>query len=95
MNVRNDLQTIQPTSTDTQISPAERVSSASLEASAAAASDQAHLSSAASLASHTSSVSDVRAEKVQSIQAAIASGSYQVSSADVAQSLMGHMLGNS
>ena len=95
MNVRNDLQPTQPISTEAQISPVERVSSALSGASAAAASDQAHLSGVASLASHASSISDVRTEKVLSIQAAIASGSYQVSSADVAQSLMGHMLGNS
>ena len=37
--------------------------------------------------------SDVRMDKVASLQAAIASGSYQVSSSDVADSLIESMLG--
>ena len=56
--------------------------------------EEAHLSSAASLASHAASLPDVRTEKVQSVQAAIASGGYNISASDVANSLMGHMLSN-
>jgi flagellar biosynthesis anti-sigma factor FlgM len=39
-------------------------------------------------------ISDVRMEKVVRIRAAIASGSYRVSSADLAQKMIVHMLGN-
>lgn len=95
MNIRNDLQPIQPVSGDTQVSAAEKVPSASTASPAAAAGgDRADLSAAASLSSHAASLPDVRSEKVQSIQAAIAAGNYSVNSTDVAQSLMGHMLGS-
>ena len=94
MNVRNDLQGIQPISGGNQVSGAQKTSGASRTTQSVASGDEAHLSSAASLASHAASLSDVRADKVQSIQAAIAGGSYNVSSIDVAQSMMNHMLGN-
>ena len=94
MNVRNDLQDIQPISSGNQVSGAQKTSGASRTAQSIAPGDEAHLSSAASLASYAASLSDVRADKVQSIRTAIAGGSYNVSSADVAQSMMNHMLGN-
>ncbi len=94
MNVRNDLQPIQPIAGDNQVSAVEKSPAAASPSSPAVSTDQTHLSGAASLVSHVASLSDVRAEKVQSIQAAIASGSYSVSSSDVAQSLMNDMLGS-
>jgi len=94
MNIRNDLQPIQPIAADTQVSTAERTSGPSGTTSIVASTDQAHLSSAASLASHAASLSDVRSEKVASVQTAIASGTYSVSSTDVAHSLMNNMLGS-
>ncbi|MGC2162435.1 MAG: flagellar biosynthesis anti-sigma factor FlgM [Silvibacterium sp.] len=94
MNIRNDLQPIQPVLGDTQVSAAPKTSGSAAAASSVTNSDQAHLSGAASLASHAASLSDVRSEKVASIQAAIAGGSYSVSSTNVAQSMMGHMLGS-
>jgi len=95
MNVRNDLQPIQPIAGDNHVSAVDKPSVSASPSSSAVSTDQAHLSGAASLISHAASLSDVRAEKVQSIQAAIANGSYSISSSDVAQSLMNHMLGNS
>lgn len=95
MNIRNDLQPIQPVPGDTPVSAVGNASSASTSSSAVAAGgDRADLSAAASLSSHAASLPDVRAEKVQSIQAAIAAGNYNVSSSDVAQSLIGHILGS-
>jgi negative regulator of flagellin synthesis FlgM len=98
MNVRNDFQPIQPIQGDTQISAAERTANSTAISSGTDSSltsnDQANLSGAASLASHAASLSDVRSEKVASVQAAIAGGTYSVSSTDVAHSLISHMLGN-
>ncbi|AXC10416.1 hypothetical protein ACPOL_1065 [Acidisarcina polymorpha] len=54
--------------------------------------DAAHLSPAALLASASSSLPDVRSEKVASIQEALANGSYSVSSTDVADKLIDHLL---
>jgi flagellar biosynthesis anti-sigma factor FlgM len=94
MNVHNDLPSVPPIAGENQISAVEKSPTAANPSSSAVGSDQAHLSGAASLISHAASLSEVRAEKVQPIQLAIASGSYSVSSTDVAQSLMGYMLGN-
>jgi negative regulator of flagellin synthesis FlgM len=91
MNIRNDLPSIQPLVDSTLASAAGKPTS-SAAASTVPDSDQTHLSGAASLAIHAASLSDVRSEKVASVQAAIADGSYNVSSADVAHSLISHML---
>lgn len=93
MNVRNDLQHIQPVAGENQVSAVEKPPS-DAATSAPAAGDQAHLSGAASLASHAASLPDIRPDRVQSVQAAIASGSYNISSSDVADSLMQHMIGS-
>jgi negative regulator of flagellin synthesis FlgM len=94
MNVRNDFSSIGPLPGDTQTAAVEKSSAASPAVSSAIpAVDQAHLSSASALVSHAASLPDVRTEKVQSVQAAIANGTYQVSATDVAQSLISSMLG--
>lgn len=103
MNIRSDLQAVQSASSDTALSSVQRAAanpgthldsvSASTSESTSTSADQAHLSVAASLVSQAASLPDVRAEKVQSIQAAIASGNYHVSSSDVAQSLINRLLG--
>lgn len=92
MNIRNDLQPVQPLNRDFQVSSSGKASNDSDAFAPLAGSDQAHLSSGAAFASQLSSLPDVRTEKVQAIQSAIANGSYNVSSMDVAQSLIGHML---
>lgn len=97
MNIRSDLQAVQSASSDTALSSVQRAAAnpgTHLDSvSTSTSADQAHLSAAASLVSQAASLSDVRLEKVQSIQAAIASGNYHVSSSDVAQSLINHLLG--
>jgi flagellar biosynthesis anti-sigma factor FlgM len=94
MNIRNDLQSVQPIPAETQVSGVDKPSSISSATAATTDSDQTHLSSASSLVSHAVSLPDVRIEKAQSVQAAITGGSYNVSASDVAHSLMSHMLGN-
>jgi flagellar biosynthesis anti-sigma factor FlgM len=98
MNVRNDLPPLQPIAADPQVFAIEKGAGngASPVGSAPATrgTDQAHLSFAASLIGHAASLSDVRADKVQSVNGAIADGSYNVDATDVAQSLMNHMLGS-
>lgn len=54
--------------------------------------DQATLSSAGGLVLRLSATPDVRTEKVAQLQAAIASGSYKVPAADVANKLVEHLL---
>lgn len=94
MNVGNDLQPAQILTSDIQAVSAAKMASSSDPASLPIGSDRAHLSGAASLASQVASLPDVRSEKVQSLQIAIAGGSYNISSSDVARSLMNFMLGD-
>lgn len=92
MNVRNDLQPLQSLDRDIQVSLAGKSAGGFGEFSPLASNDEAHLSSEATLATQVASLQEVRSEKVAAIQLAIANGSYSVSSTDVAQSLIGHML---
>ncbi len=56
------------------------------------ASDQANLSTAGALVAQAISASDVRTDKVASLQQSIAAGTYNVSSSDVADKLIGALL---
>jgi negative regulator of flagellin synthesis FlgM len=58
------------------------------------ASDRATLSSAGSEVSQTASDSGVRMDKVQSVQAALGTGSYEVPASAVASKVVDAMLGN-
>ena len=55
-------------------------------------SDDAHVSSAGELITQTLGASDVRADKVEALQKAIANGSYNVSSTDVADKMIQSLL---
>lgn len=95
MNIRSDLQAVQPVPSDIILSSVQGAAAkadSKLEPASESA-DHADLSGAASLVSQAASLPDVRTEKVESIQAAIAGGNYNVSSSDVAQSLIRHLLG--
>jgi negative regulator of flagellin synthesis FlgM len=93
MNISQDMQTAQPIVSQVQAAVAKKASDNVATGLEPAVSDQAHLSGAASLASQAASVPDVRQEKVAVVQVAIADGTYNVKSSDVAQSLMDQMLG--
>ena len=54
--------------------------------------DQANLSSASGMIAHALEGSDVRSEKVTALQQAIASGSYKVSSSEVAGKMIQSLL---
>jgi flagellar biosynthesis anti-sigma factor FlgM len=92
MKIQGDLQPIQQTQ---EISPPSNVAgkAATAHSPAVQAGDQAHLSAAANIVSQSVGQSDVRTDKVVSVQAAIASGSYHVESSQIASKLIDHMLG--
>lgn len=54
--------------------------------------DEANLSSAGGLVAHALEVSDTRSAKVASLQQAIAAGTYNVSSSDVADKIIQSLL---
>lgn len=93
MNIHHALPLIQPLANEAQVSGAEKSSNGATPSLVSSASDDAQLSRAASLVSQAASLPDVRTEKVEAVKTAIADGSYNVTSADVAQSLVNHMLG--
>jgi negative regulator of flagellin synthesis FlgM len=85
----------------TQSSPAPSAVSKAAAGPPALSVDQTHLSTAASLVSralganlsaNNVELGDVRLDKVAAVQSALASGSYQVSSSQVAGKLIDHML---
>lgn len=95
MDVRNSLEGLktilgvsQPT---TAATPGK--SNNSLSGSSAMGADQATLSSAGSAVSTTLGDSSVRADKVASIQAALAAGTYNVPASALASKLVESMLG--
>lgn len=92
MNVNNNLQGLQSLvgGQAVEMTPSGM---ASQTAPAASGADEATLSSEASLASRVSSDSDVRMEKVNQIQQALAAGTYSVPSAEVADRMITQMLG--
>lgn len=95
MNVRSGISAIQPLDRDLQVSSVAKPANESAKLPPLASSvDPAQLSNAASLGSPLESSPEVRTDKVQTMQLAIASGDYTVSAMDVAQSLMDHMLGS-
>jgi len=70
---------------------AAKISSAS-PASTGGVTDQASVSSAGGLVAQALNTSDVRSDKVAALQSAIANGSYQVSSSDVASKIVDSLL---
>lgn len=93
MTIHNSLPLMQPIAGEAQVPGAEESSSGSKPSLVSSASNDDQLNCAASLISEAASLPDVRAEKVEAVKTAIADGSYNVSSADVARSVVDHMLG--
>jgi len=97
-NLQQALSSVTP-ATNATTQPASQVTEstgASQQRSATAASakqtDQTSLSSASGIISHALEGSDVRSDKVAALQKAIASGSYNVSSSDVAGKMIDSLL---
>ena len=85
LSLSQQLSTVQKTAVD---SPAMLPSDKGAAHSPQIGSDQANLSHASTMLTQALSGSDVRMEKVASLQQAIASGNYHVSSADIADSML-------
>jgi flagellar biosynthesis anti-sigma factor FlgM len=70
----------------------QQTKSSTTDATSALESDQATVSSAGSEVSQTMSDSDVRMDKVSTIQASLATGSYDVPASEVATKVVDSML---
>jgi negative regulator of flagellin synthesis FlgM len=92
MNIQNDLQGLEQVLGAAGLSGTGKEPATPADAGAPTASDQAHLSTAAYLVSQAVALPEVRTDKVASVQAALANGSYQVSSSDLAGKMIGQML---
>jgi flagellar biosynthesis anti-sigma factor FlgM len=92
-NILQDLPSLRPIAPEIQAAPAANdLDSGECHDKLTAPESQADLISATSLAKQAAALPDVRQEKVAAVRAAIADGTYEVSSEDVAQSLIDHML---
>ena len=94
MNIQNDLHNRFSVSGATQVSGVRAgVSELASQPAGAGqvAGDQANLSTAAQAVSQALSLPDVRQEKIEAVQGAIANGSYDVPSSQVAASLMQYL----
>jgi negative regulator of flagellin synthesis FlgM len=95
----SSLQAINST-TPSEVRPAAEVSTSESVSKASAGSianvghvDQTNLSSTGGLVAQALEISDTRSAKVASLQQAIASGNYSVSSSDVADKIIQSLLG--
>lgn len=93
MNVNNNLDGLQQIFSSQEVTRPESGKAAYSSESSPASADEATLSPAASLAAQASSDSDVRMDKVAEVQKALADGSYQVPSSEVADKIINQMLG--
>jgi negative regulator of flagellin synthesis FlgM len=91
MNVHNNLQGLQQLLASQEVPRASSGKAAGPVSGGSA--DEATLSSAASAAAQASPDSDVRMEKVAQVQKALAEGTYNVASSDVANRMIDAMLG--
>jgi flagellar biosynthesis anti-sigma factor FlgM len=95
MDIRNNLQGLQEIFRGNETSAGHGVARNGARQPVSApeiTGDEARVSTTASLASQAVAGSDVRMDKVNSVRAALASGSYQVSSSAVAGKMIDHML---
>ncbi len=94
MNVRNGIDSLTQTQQPQSPSTASAPKSAPAATGQTLSEDKAQVSLTASQIAQSSPVSDVRLDKVASIQAAIQTGTYHVSATDVAQKVITSMLSN-
>jgi negative regulator of flagellin synthesis FlgM len=96
MDIRSSLDGLKSLLGVTQpATTAPQARSSATAGSGAAASDRATLSSAGSEVALTAADSDVRTDKVTSVQAALAAGTYDVPASAVASKMVDAILGGS
>ncbi|MGD0680587.1 MAG: flagellar biosynthesis anti-sigma factor FlgM [Terracidiphilus sp.] len=95
MDIRSSLEGLKSLLGTPEATPATTTQpkSGSTTGGSALSSDQATFSSAGSEVSQTAGDAGVRMDKVASIQAALAAGTYNVSASDVASKVVDSMLG--
>lgn len=93
MNVNNNLQGLQQLFSSQEVNQQAARTGASDAQAVHPGTDNATLSSAASVAAAAAPDSDVRMEKVNAIQQALASGAYNIPASEVAGKMIDHMLG--
>jgi negative regulator of flagellin synthesis FlgM len=91
MNVNNNLQSVQSLFPETDIAKTQPAGQAAATEPASGA-DDATLSSAATLALQSAPDADVRMDKVAQVQQALAAGTYNVPSSEVAGKMIQQML---
>jgi flagellar biosynthesis anti-sigma factor FlgM len=92
-NLQQALSSIAPTQPATQATESAAASQQqNATVAAAKRNDQTNLSSAGGMMAQALSGSDVRSDKVAALQQAIASGSYNVSSSDVAGKMIDSLM---
>jgi negative regulator of flagellin synthesis FlgM len=92
MNVRNGIENLSqifPAQSTPGVAPAKSTNPPQSEGFGT---DKAQLSEAATQVAQSATDSDIRLDKVASIQAALQAGTYEVSAADVAQKIIASML---
>jgi negative regulator of flagellin synthesis FlgM len=94
MNVNNNIDNLPRTQSAVEVSAVKTSGDTTrLQANTATATtDTAQLSAAASLAAQSAPDSDVRLDKVASIQSALQAGTYSVPASAVAQKVIGALL---
>lgn len=91
-NLQQALSSIAPTQPASQATESAEASLRGKASAPVKQADQTNLSSAGGVIAHALQGSDVRSEKVAALQQAIASGSYNVSSSDVAGKMIDSLL---
>ena len=94
MNIQNDLQGLQSLFPSQEVTKPQASTPDDTSASTSAGgTDQATLSMAASAAAQAAPDADVRMEKVNQVQQALAAGTYNVTASAVADKMISQMLG--
>jgi flagellar biosynthesis anti-sigma factor FlgM len=92
MNISNGIENLTQIFSTQPAPAAVPATSGNSSPSEALASDKAQLSAVATQVAQSSATSDVRLDKVASIQSALQAGTYDVAASDVAQKVIASML---
>jgi len=87
MKIQNNLPELAPIAGAAEVSAVQQTANQG-PVSSPAKTDEAHLSPAAQLISQALALPEVRMDKVASVQAKLASGTYQVSASEVAAKMI-------